>query len=371
MISDEQIKDIFFTKNKKVKPQYKSLIAKYELNEYLNNRYNDSSSIIETLNRIFYNIEERPVCKQCGKPVKYYKSDVFSEFCSVKCAMNSDKIKQRCKEGVQAKYGVDNVYQSEIIKEKIRKTNLERYGYDSYLKTDEFKRRSSKTCLTKYGVNCTSKIPGRLEKVKKTNKDRRGVDWPMQSQDVRDKSIKTCIEKYGTNYYAQSNAFKNHFNDDEWVKNAKLKEYETKLKNNSFRISKAEKLLLEYLLELFPDTLYQYSIDKRYPFNCDFYIPSLDLFIEYNGFWTHQDHIFDPNDKNDIKLLKKWQDEYRRTGRRGGGIDTWTCRDPLKLKTAKEHNLNYLIIWGKDFNTTNKNYNFVKSEIEKFTKCTI
>lgn len=365
MISDEQIKDIFFTKNKKVKPQYKSLIAKYELNEYLNNRYNDSSSIIETLNRIFYNIEERPVCKQCGKPVKYYKNNVFSEFCSVKCAMNSDKVKQRCKEGVQAKYGVDNVYQSEIIKEKIRKTNLERYGCDSYLKTDEFKRRSSETCLTKYGVDCTGKIPERLEKVKKTNKENRGVDWPMQSKDVRDKSIKTCIEKYGTNYYAQSNAFKNHFNDDEWVKNAKLKEHKTKKMIGNFNSSKEERDILEILKKEFNDVDYQYY-DERYGYVCDYYIKKYDLFIEYNGHWTHGEHTFNKNNKHDNELLENWKIKAEFSNFYKNAIETWSIRDVKKVDNAKQNNLRLLILWTNDYSDNkiiDKVKNYLKHEI--------
>ena len=45
--------------------------------------------------------------------------------------------------------------------------------------------------------------------------------------------------------------------------------------------------------------------DNRYPFLCDFYIEKLDLFIEYNGHWTHGSHPFDINNKNDILKLKE------------------------------------------------------------------
>lgn len=55
------------------------------------------------------------------------------------------------------------------------------------------------------------------------------------------------------------------------------------LKNHSFSHSKPEKVILGFLKNEYPDTIYQYK-EKRYPFKCDFYIPSKDLFIEYNGY---------------------------------------------------------------------------------------
>lgn len=56
------------------------------------------------------------------------------------------------------------------------------------------------------------------------------------------------------------------------------------------------------------------------------YVPELDLFIEYNGFCTHNNHKFDVNLKEDI--------------------NTWTKRDPLKRKIAKENKLNFKEIWS-------------------------
>ena len=38
---------------------------------YVNNRYNDSSSIAETIYRIKHNIEIRPVCPICGGYLKF------------------------------------------------------------------------------------------------------------------------------------------------------------------------------------------------------------------------------------------------------------------------------------------------------------
>lgn len=52
---------------------------------YLENRFNDSKSIEETLYRIYNHIEERPVCIMCGKPVEFSSCVKFHKCCSEKC----------------------------------------------------------------------------------------------------------------------------------------------------------------------------------------------------------------------------------------------------------------------------------------------
>jgi hypothetical protein len=90
----------------------------------------------------------------------------------------------------------------------------------------------------------------------------------------------------------------------------------------------------------------EYNKDERYPFNCDFYIKSQDLFIELNGFWTHNDHWFDKNDKADVEQLGEW--ESRSGDSYVTAIHTWTVRDVLKRAYARKNNLNYVVFWGDE-----------------------
>lgn len=92
------------------------------------------------------------------------------------------------------------------------------------------------------------------------------------------------------------------------------------------------------------DIIRQYK-DKRYPFFCDFYIKSKDLFIECNYHWTHGRHPFDKNNSEDIKKLNTWQEKAKTSDYYKRAIEVWTIRDPLKLKYFKENNLNYQILY--------------------------
>lgn len=352
-ITDKECINLFF-KNDRIITQRISKTSKNErcnhlLQHYLKFRYDDSQSTNETLYRIFLNIEERPVCGNCNKPATYLGTGRFQRFCSVKCAMNSEEVKQHCKECLQEKYGVDNVYQLESTKQKIRETNLERYGVEMSLQNASIKEKAKRTCRRKYGSENVSQTEHWKQKVKETNNARYGGNAPACSVEVQSKMQKTCAERYGVSSFTKTNKFKRLWKNKEFVRNVKEKEYRTKKKNNSFKKSTPETNILNLLLENYPGTKYQYSSDPRYPFNCDFYIPSLDLFIEYNGHWTHNEHFFDINDADDLKRLNEMKERAKNSNFYNVAIDIWTKRDPLKLKTAKENNLNYLVLWTNDY----------------------
>ena len=127
---------------------------------------------------------------------------------------------------------------------------------------------------------------------------------------------------------------------------AKQKEFAAKKLNNSFNTSapkeRAYLLLLKYFSD--DDIIRQYS-ELRYPFNCDFYIKSLDLFIEINASWTHNTHAFDINSPTDLQILQQWQIKAQTSDYYKNAIETWTKRDPLKLETATNNKLNYLVFY--------------------------
>ena len=130
-------------------------------------------------------------------------------------------------------------------------------------------------------------------------------------------------------------------------KESKLKEYQTKKKNHTFNTSKIEKELETKLGELFPDLKTQYKSEK-YPFACDFYIPSLDLYIEYNGSWTHGGCFYDKNNEENRNTLEKWKNASEHSRFYQNAVETWTKRDVLKLKTVIENNLNYIAWFNEE-----------------------
>lgn len=131
-----------------------------------------------------------------------------------------------------------------------------------------------------------------------------------------------------------------------WVDGQRERRYNTMKVNKSFNKSSVEEKMFVDLCDKYGenDVYRQYS-DERYPFACDFYIPSEDLFIELNAHWTHGPHPFNELDCEDIKLLTLWKSKATETNMYAVAIDVWTRRDVLKQRVAKENNLNYLAIY--------------------------
>lgn len=117
----------------------------------------------------------------------------------------------------------------------------------------------------------------------------------------------------------------------------------TKSLNNSNIKSKAEELFYNKLLLIFDsnDVIRQYIDLRRYPFSCDFYIKSKDLFIEYQG---HQTHGFKPYDEADDKCIT----HLSLMQGKGYDMKTWTVRDVKKLNAAKSNKIKLLIVYPKN-----------------------
>jgi transposase len=123
---------------------------------------------------------------------------------------------------------------------------------------------------------------------------------------------------------------------------------QTKRENNTFSTSMQEDKFYEQLLQIFnqEDICRQYN-SERYPFNCDFYIRPLDLFIELNLFSSHGKEPFNAAKESHQKRLKQLHERLA-LGKEmyKDMIEVWTIRDPLKFKVAAENKLNYVVLYN-------------------------
>jgi hypothetical protein len=127
---------------------------------------------------------------------------------------------------------------------------------------------------------------------------------------------------------------------------AKKKEYETKKLNGTFNTSEPEKKLVQSLINEYgaDDVISPYR-DARYPFNCDVYIKSLDLFIEYHGTWYHGGMPYDSNNPKCQQLLNVWKEKAETISSYAYAIYYWTDLDVRKLETFRKNKLNFKIIY--------------------------
>ena len=232
------------------------------------------------------------------------------------------------------------------------KTKSQTY-YDKFIKSDDeglctecgdrtnfvnLKKGYLKFC----SIRCAHTNQEVLEKISKTCLERYG-GLGLSSPVLKEKIETTNIEKHGVKniYERQDVKIKAHSSE------SLEKVLKTKQKNKTFNTSKPEKELKIKLYGLSSNLKTQYK-SELYPFACDFYIPSLDLYIECNFHWTHGGRFFDKDNKNDVKLLANWQEKAKTSKFYAKAIETWTIRDVLKLETAIKNNLNYIVWFNEE-----------------------
>lgn len=90
-------------------------------------------------------------CDVCGKEYYLQYCDFTKKsgitICKDCTAARVDKSKQTCME----KYGVDNPFKSEKIREKQKQTVLNKYGCENVFQNNDIKEKSRKTMINKYG----------------------------------------------------------------------------------------------------------------------------------------------------------------------------------------------------------------------------
>lgn len=111
--------------------------------------------------------------------------------------------------------------------------------------------------------------------------------------------------------------------------------------------SKQEDSFYAYLQSIYAkEDIIRWYKDDRYPFCCDFYICSQDLFIECNFLWTHNDHPFDKHNPEDVQTLEQWVQKAETSKFYRAAIYTWTDLDVRKFEVAKKNNLNYKVVYN-------------------------
>lgn len=177
-------------------------------------------------------------------------------------------------------------------------------------------------------------IPMKEESRRKLSQSRMGQQsWAKGLTKETDPRIKTISDKLLGHSVSQETIAKG---------------WETKHRNGTCKSSKPEDKMYESLCLTYGNSnvLRNYQGDPRYPHPVDFYIVPEDLFIELNLFWMHNDHPFNPNSVEDMLTLQKWREkadsgcpQYQTA------IRVWTQKDPLKLATARQNNLNFKFIY--------------------------
>lgn len=252
----------------------------------------------------------------------------------------SDVARQHYKETSLRNHGATHWTKSAKGNEKLRKivnTPEERLARSQRMLSTEVREKIEATSMARYGTPYYWQC----------DEGRKRLKFLLNSEDVVEKTKQTCLERYGSESWSSSNIGRQTLSDLLSQDEIQQKIIESKKRNGTINDSKSERDLHQMLINYFGenDIECQYR-SERYPYKCDFYIKSRDIFIELNAYWMHGGHWFDINNEADVEKLQVWIDKSNESYERA--IYVWSENDLEKRKIALDNKLNYVVFWDAD-----------------------
>lgn len=282
----------------------------------------DKCSISERVNGLLNSIEKRPIC-DCGNEINLFYGTVegYAKFCSINCD-EKKKLTSEINKGREV---------SQETKDKIKKVMLEKYGVDNYFKLSEFRKNNhneeliekrrigrERTLKEKYGVSNSFQIESVKEKIRETNIQRYGVEdynqkhfTVLQTEILNSKEkLEELHQKYSIGYMAKIIG----------VDSTTIGKYIEK--HGIERIYYNEtgcELVIKRILENLNVKYVQNDRKVLDGKEIDFYIPEHNLGIECNGLYWHSEikrpevnyhqDKFDKCKEKGIFLYQFWETE--------------------------------------------------------------
>lgn len=215
------------------------------------------------------------------------------------------------------KYGVENVSQSEEIKEKKKKSWLKNYGVENYMQSDEAKeyfsklgKENSKQRVDKRKITKSKdfeifeKENDCISLVHLNERDNLGYDRCGRFSDI--------IHKIGLDYI--------EYKDNIFIKNKDVsKIYEYRKLCHEYLTSYFENDVINFVKSIYDEEVLNNIRDIISPKELDVYIPSKNVAIECDGLYWHSDEIKSNDyhfnktiscEEKGIRLLHIFEDEW-------------------------------------------------------------
>lgn len=247
------------------------------------------------------------------------RKDYEKDYCPDNCYItnkeeiyNKEEVKTNMQEGLKKslmdKYGVEFSRHIPGVDEKIRKTCNELYGGDTPLSSKAIQDKVKQTNLDKYGQ---TSVPYELVKDKTiaTNRERYGVDYVTQNPETIEKQVATRIKR-GLIYVLDG------MKAEEWSKKVGIAASTMRKRIKELGFEEAilipkRQSTIEYLMEKFLkdnniNFQPQKKIEDKY---ADFVLTDFNLIIEVDGLYWHSDAI-----NADKKYHVKKKEIYERNG---------------------------------------------------------
>lgn len=251
-------------------------------------------------------------CDYCGKIYKVKYQNYQNKFNNIEKDACTECKHLKAKESVQKSYDCDNVFQLTEVKQKTKKTCVEKYGVEHYSSSQEYKEKIKQTNLEKYGENSYTQTQEFKERVQKTNLIKYGVPYHTMLPEFIEYNKQIQIQRYGgigsgskqTKEKVQQATFKKHgyislFMSPEFHQASRRKMFE----NNTAPTSKPQIELNERLKEIYGNSILNFPLGNC-SLDCFVEINGIKIDVEYDGWYWHKNNQEHDN-KRDWFVISK------------------------------------------------------------------
>jgi hypothetical protein len=277
-----------------------NIIGEYD---YVNRDTNISYNCINNICNKIYTKSFREVinlgayCSDCSLEIgknKIKETNLKKYGCE--CVLLNNNIQNKIKDTINKNYGVEYPTQSFAIKQKIINTNLKKRGVKYTLQDSNIKEQIKTTNIIKYGVDNPQKNLTIKEKTKNTNFKKYGEEYYLKTNDFKIKTKLTNLKKYGVEHHSQNSEIAEKMLNNSY--NKKTFQFPSgKIINcQGYEVFALYDLINKEMLcetdiivdrKLVPKIWYTDSNDIKHRHFVDIYIPSQNRCIEVKSNWTN------------------------------------------------------------------------------------
>lgn len=316
---------------------FDEIVFRTEFLDPIFNKKEENVPIRARLYCLSNNITEYPKCPRegCTNHATWRYHEKRFSHCCVKCSQMDSVTRDKYKNTCRIKYGVDNAFQSNEIKEMIKRTMIERHGVENASQSKIIQDKKKLTCQKHYGVDSPLKNKEIRDKVRNTNRERYGGNAPMCSEHVKQKMRKTSEERYGGIGMASAELAQKTITKTIELHGMTPAQIAQEYAKDIVK-SKSEIELGEYIKTIYHgDVQFNVRSILQSKKELDIWIPERRIAIEFNGDYWHCNPI-------------KYNESYFHKELNMTAKQKWEY-DELKIKECQQMGIELIVVWEHDW----------------------
>lgn len=132
-----------------------------------------------------------------SKEIKERRKKTCLERFGTAVPSKTEEVKKKTKDSNLIKYGVEHTLQVQTIRDKGTQTMIELYGKEHAIQNEDIKKKRVETYIERFGYENALQHPDVLAARRVTNLERHGVEEVLQSKSIQEQIRNTMIETYG------------------------------------------------------------------------------------------------------------------------------------------------------------------------------